>query len=65
MKENSDLIFRLRKRADIRRSIPLRKSVQENKQDRLADLLDEAALEIEKLQKAILDFIPTNENKGS
>ena len=38
-----DLIERLRKRAEIRRQIPTRKSVQEGKPDRIADLLDEAA----------------------
>ena len=38
-----DLIYRLRKRAEIRRGISSRKSVQEGKPDRLADLLDEAA----------------------
>ncbi len=37
------LIFRLRERARIRRSIPNRKSVQEGAPDRIADLLDEAA----------------------
>lgn len=41
---------RLRRRADIRRVIPTRKSVQEGKPDRLAALLDEAADEIERLQ---------------
>ena len=45
-----DLIFRLRKRAEIRRQIATRKSVQEGKPDRMADLLDEAADEIEKLR---------------
>lgn len=45
----NDLIYRLRKRAEIRRQISIRKSVQEGKPDRLADLLDEAADEIEKL----------------
>lgn len=49
MNEYSDLIYRLHKRAEIRRSIQSRKSVQEGKPDRLADLLDEAA-------KAILDL---------
>lgn len=44
------LVYRLRKRAEIRRQIPGRKSVQEGKQDRLADLLEEAANEIERLQ---------------
>lgn len=46
-----DLVYRLRKRAEIRRQIPTRKSVQEGKPDRMADLLDEAANEIEKLRK--------------
>ncbi len=43
----SDLIERLRKRAEIRRQIQSRKSVQEGKPDRLADLLEEAANELE------------------
>ncbi len=43
------LVYRLRKRAEIRRNIADRKSVQENKPDRIADLLDEAADEIERL----------------
>lgn len=38
-----DLIERLEKRAEIRRHIPTRKSVQEGKPDRIADLLEEAA----------------------
>ena len=49
MNEN-DLVYRLRKRAEIRRQIPTRKSVQENKPDRIADLLEEAAKEIERLR---------------
>ena len=49
MNEN-DLVYRLRKRAEIRRQIPDRKSVQENKPDRIADLLEEAADEIERLR---------------
>lgn len=44
-----DLIFRLRKRAEIRRQIKDRKSVQEGKPDRIADLLEEAADALEKL----------------
>ncbi len=48
------LVFRLRKRAEIRRQIKDRKSVQEGKPDRIADLLEEAANEIERL-KSILD----------
>ena len=47
-----DLVYRLRKRAEIRRQIATRKSVQEGKPDRIADLLEEAANEIEILRKA-------------
>jgi len=43
------LVFRLRKRAEIRRQIQDRKSVIEGKPDRIADLLEEAANEIERL----------------
>lgn len=43
------LIFRLRKRAEIRRQIAHRKSVQEGAPDRISELLEEAADEIEKL----------------
>jgi hypothetical protein len=50
MNEN-DLVYRLRKRAEIRRQIPSRKSVQEGQPDRIADLLEEAANEIEKLRE--------------
>lgn len=46
----NDLIFRLRERARIRREIPNRKSVQEGRPDRIADLLDEAATALEKCQ---------------
>jgi len=46
-----DLVFRLRKRAEIRRQISTRKSVQEGKPDRIADLLEEAADEIEWLRQ--------------
>lgn len=45
-----DLVYRLRKRAEIRRQIPGRKSVEEGKPDRIADLLEEAADEIERLR---------------
>jgi len=44
------LVFRLRKRAEIRRNIKDRKSVQEGAADRIADLLEEAALRIEELE---------------
>jgi hypothetical protein len=41
----------LRKRAEIRRQIPGRKSVEEGKADRIADLLEEAAETIESMRK--------------
>ena len=50
------LVERLRKRAEIRRQIPTRKSVQENKPDRIADLLEEAATKIEADAKTISDL---------
>jgi hypothetical protein len=46
-----DIVYRLRKRAEIRRQITTRKSVQEGKPDRIADILEEAAGEIERLRK--------------
>lgn len=49
-RHNEDLVYRLRKRAEIRRQIPSRRSVQNNEPDRIADLLDEAATAIEWLQ---------------
>ena len=49
MKMSSDLIDRLLKRAEIRRQITTRKSVQEGKPDRIADLLEEAARELHRL----------------
>lgn len=45
------LVYRLRKRAEIRRQIKDRKSVQEGSNDRIADLLEEAANELDRLQK--------------
>jgi hypothetical protein len=45
------LVFRLRKRAEIRRQIPGRLSVEEGKPDKIANLLEEAADEIDRLQK--------------
>ena len=50
------LVFRLRKRAEIRRQIPGRKSVEEGARDRIADLLEEAADEIERLQADLCDM---------
>jgi hypothetical protein len=45
------LVYRLRKRAEIRRQIQTRKSVQQGEPDRIADLLEEAAARIEELEK--------------
>jgi len=53
MTELQDLAERLRIRATIRRQISTRKSVQEGKPDRIADLLDEAATEIECLRELL------------
>ena len=53
--EKQSLVFRLRKRAEIRRQIETRKSVQEGQPDRIANLLEEAAYEIERLQRMIVD----------
>lgn len=49
---------RLRVRAQIRRQIPSRKSVQEGKPDRLADLLEEAADEIDRLREELEKALP-------
>lgn len=46
---DESLVYRLRKRAGIRRQISTRKSVQEGEPDRIADLLEEAANEIQRL----------------
>ena len=50
------LVYRLRKRAEIRRQSPGRRSVEQGEPDRIADLLDEAADEIERLQKQTRDL---------
>lgn len=49
------LVYRLRKRAAIRRQITSRKSVQEGANDRLSDLLEEAADKIEALENDTLN----------
>jgi hypothetical protein len=51
------LVFRLRKRAEIRRQIPGRKSVEDGAKDRIADLLEEAADEINKLEQTIANLV--------
>lgn len=55
---NQPLIYRLRKRAEIRRQIPNRLAVTEGKPDKIADLLDEAALSIETLTKRLQQYEP-------
>lgn len=47
---DEDLIHRLRKRAQIRRHVPTRRSVLEGEPDRISELLEEAANEIERLR---------------
>lgn len=51
------LVFRLRKRAEIRRQIKDRKSVQEGANDRIADLLEESATHIEQLEQTIANLV--------
>ena len=55
MSNEESLVYRLRKRSEIRRSINSRKSVQEGKPDRISNLLDEAADEICKLEAALVE----------
>lgn len=56
MTNENDLVYRLKKRAEIRRQIPDRKSVQEGKADRIADILEEAANEIERLREVEIRY---------
>lgn len=51
--DETDIVYRLEKRAEIRRQIATRKSVQEGKPDRIADLLEDAAREIKELRETI------------
>ncbi len=55
--EEQSLVYRLKKRAEIRRQISTRKSVQEGKPDRMADLLDEAANRIDELEYTIAALV--------
>lgn len=59
---SEDLVYRLRKRAEIRRQIPNRKSVLEGQPDRISDLLEEAANEIERLNAYIQDAFEVHPN---
>jgi hypothetical protein len=54
---SDDLVYRLRKRAEIRRQISTRKSVQEGKPDRIADLLEEAAEALAESANSTTDFV--------
>jgi hypothetical protein len=56
-----DLVYRLRKRAEIRRQIATRKSVQEGAPDRISDLLEEAAEEITRLKFLLSDILTQSE----
>jgi hypothetical protein len=49
----ADLIYRLITRAAIRRVITSRRSVQEKRPDKIADLLEEAANEISRLRQLL------------
>lgn len=53
MADYNGIIIRLRKRAEIRRQIPSRKSVQNGEPDRIAALLDDAADAIDSLLDAL------------
>lgn len=55
--EDQSLVFRLRKRAEIRRQITSRKSVEEGKPDRISDLLEESATHIELLESVITNLV--------
>lgn len=57
------LIFRLRKRAEIRRQIPNRLAVIEGKPDKIANLLDEAADEIISLRQTIANLVTARLNE--
>lgn len=56
MNNEEDLVYRLRKRAEIRLQIKDRKSVQEGKPDRIASILLEAAEEIQYLREQIKEL---------
>ena len=57
----TDIVYRLLKRAEIRRSIPTRKSVSEGRPDRIAELLEQAAEEIYELRLSFIESIKWKE----
>jgi hypothetical protein len=63
--EQQSLVFRLRKRAEIRRANAERKSVREGRPDRVADLLEEAADRIDELENASADAAKGREMAGA
>jgi hypothetical protein len=52
--EQQGLIYRLRNRAKIRRSIKTRKSVQLGQPDKIANLLEEAADTLERIKYTLI-----------
>jgi hypothetical protein len=50
LQNDNDIVYRLQRRAEIRRQIPNRKSVVENKPDHIVELLEEAAKKIMELR---------------
>jgi hypothetical protein len=60
--EQQSLVFRLRRRAEIRRNIKDRRSVQAGEPDRIADLLEEAADELVALRCQRFDLIGVQED---
>jgi hypothetical protein len=50
LQNDNDIVYRLQRRAEIRRTIADRKSVVEGKPDRISDLLEEAAKKIIELR---------------
>jgi hypothetical protein len=57
------LVFRLRKRAEIRRQIPGRLAVVEGKPDKIANLLDEAAEKLEEYEQTIANLVSARLNE--
>jgi hypothetical protein len=51
--EDQSLVYRLKKRAEIRKSSTTRKSLQRGETDRLSELLEEAALRILHLESEV------------
>ena len=60
MIDENDIVYRLEKRAEIRRQISTRKSVQEGKPDRISDLLEEAAQYIKEQRMLVHSYQQEN-----